>query len=44
MKKITEEQITMIINGIFEINAPVKFYKAIKEMLETLPEIEDEKK
>lgn len=44
MKKITPEQCTQIINTLFEINAPVKVYGGIKEMLDKLPEVEEEKK
>lgn len=44
MKKISQEQVQQIINVLFEINAPIKVYAAVKEMLEKLPLIEEEKK
>jgi hypothetical protein len=43
MKKITKEQIEIIVNALFDINAPVKLYVNIREMLEKLPDIEESK-
>ena len=39
MKQISPEQCSQIINVLFEINAPVKVYGAIKDMLDKLPEV-----
>jgi hypothetical protein len=38
MKIITKEQIDAIIQAFFEVNAPIKLYASVKEMLEKLPE------
>jgi hypothetical protein len=43
MKKITKEQIEMIINALYDVNAPIKLYVGVKEMLEKLPDIEESK-
>lgn len=41
MKKISQEQINQIVNVFFDLNASVKVYAAVKEMLEKLPSIEE---
>ena len=43
MKKISDEQIAQIVQVFFDINAPVKVYAAIKDMLEKLPLVEEKK-
>lgn len=44
MFKITKEQREAIINVFFDINAPVKLYSQVVDMLNKLPEIKEEKK
>lgn len=40
MKQITNEQIKSIIDTFYQLNAPVKLYAELKNMLETLPNVE----
>jgi hypothetical protein len=41
MKKISEKECEQIINTFYELNAPVKIYGAVKELLTNLPEIKE---
>ncbi len=38
MKKINQKEIDAIIQSFYDINAPVKLYAGIKELLEKLPD------
>ena len=40
MKKISNEQIKAVIQGFYDLNAPVKLYEGVVKMLTELPSIE----
>lgn len=44
MYKITEEQKRIIIDGFYEANAPVRMYKQMQILLNSLPKIIKEEK
>ena len=43
MKKITEEQVKTIVDTLYQINAPVQIFEAIRKMLLDLPECKNDK-
>jgi len=43
-KKITEEQIKMIEDTIFQLNVPVQVYASLQKLFKELPEIKTEQK
>lgn len=44
MRKISEEQITIILNLVYQTNIPVSQFDALKKLLVELPEIKEVKK
>ena len=43
-KQISQQQIDVIINEFYKINAPVQNFEALRKMLLDLPEVEHPKK
>ena len=44
MKQITKEQIEVIINEFYKLNAPVQNFEALRKLLSELPEVKEEPK
>lgn len=44
MKQITQQQIDVIIQEFYKLNAPVQNFEALRKLLSELPELIEEKK
>lgn len=42
MKQITQEQINIIIQAFYNVNAPVQIFEGVKKLLNELPEVKKE--